>query len=60
VIISYLGSFGGHHIIPFGWDFLWIGLFSLIIFYTAIRTRSALNTKKINDYIMNESMALEH
>jgi len=31
VIISYLGSFGGNQLIPFGWDFLVIGLFSICI-----------------------------
>ncbi len=38
--LSYLGEYGGgHHIIKFGWDFLIIAIFSLIIFSLAIRTR---------------------
>lgn len=36
--ISYLGSFGGKDIITFGWDFLVIGIFSIIIFYIALLT----------------------
>lgn len=41
VLISYLGSFGGGRgIIPFGWDFLVIAIFSSIILYVAIRSRS--------------------
>lgn len=35
-VISYLGTFGGgKDLIPFGWDFLIILLFSLVIFYLA-------------------------
>jgi amino acid transporter len=41
-IISYLGAFGGKHIIPFGWDFFVIACFSLIIFILAIKTRIEL------------------
>jgi len=37
--ISYLGSFGGKGYIPFGWDFLVIGIFSLVILMLAIATR---------------------
>ncbi len=41
-IISYLGSFGGKNIIPFGWDFLVIGLFSLVILYLAVKSRAPM------------------
>lgn len=37
--ISYLGAFGGRNIIPFGWDFVVIALFSLVVFYWAILSR---------------------
>ena len=40
VMISYLGSFGGKGIIPFGWDFLVIALFSLVIMYLAVINRA--------------------
>jgi amino acid transporter len=40
-LISYLGSFGGIHKISFGWDFVVIAIFSLIILYLAILTRSS-------------------
>lgn len=36
-IISYLGAFGGHNIIKFGWDFVIIAIFSAIIFYWAVK-----------------------
>ena len=36
--ISYLGSFGGKNIITFGWDFLVIGIFSIVVFYLALLT----------------------
>jgi amino acid transporter len=38
--ISYLGSFGGKNIIPFGWDFLVIAIFSLVMMGLAVATRS--------------------
>lgn len=38
--ISYLGAFGGKNIIPFGWDFLVIAIFSLVAMCLAIATRS--------------------
>lgn len=40
VLISYLGSFGGEKIIPFGWDFLVIAVFSLVILILAVKSRS--------------------
>jgi amino acid transporter len=40
ILISYLGTFGGKGIISFGWDFLVIALFSLVILYLAIKTRN--------------------
>ena len=42
-IISYLSSFGGKHIIPFGIDFAVIGIFSITIYFLA--TYLALRTK---------------
>ncbi len=40
-LISYLGSFGGgKNIIPFGWDFLVIALFSTIVLSLAVLTRA--------------------
>jgi amino acid transporter len=48
VLISYLGSFGGKNIIPFGWDFLVIGIFSLAILYLAVKNR-ATSSERIYD-----------
>ncbi len=39
VLISYFGSFGGTGAIAFGWDFLVIGAFSVVILYLAVITR---------------------
>lgn len=39
-IISYLGAFGGTGLIPFGWDFLVIAIFSVLMLYLAVLTRS--------------------
>ena len=36
ILISYLGAFGGKQLFTFGWDFLVIAIFSIIIFYLAI------------------------
>ncbi len=42
ILISYLGSFGGgKNSIPFGWDFLVIGVFSSIVLYLAVKTRKS-------------------
>lgn len=38
-VISYLGAFGGKDILPFGWDFLVIAVFSVIILCLAVLTR---------------------
>ncbi|VVC76973.1 Aspartate-proton symporter [Aquicella siphonis] len=60
IIMSYLGSFGGVGLIPFGWDFLVMALFSLIIFQLAVQSRVALDSAKITEFLASESMALEH
>lgn len=36
ILISYLGAFGGKQLFNFGWDFLVIAIFSIVIFYLAI------------------------
>jgi amino acid transporter len=38
-IFSYLGNYGGTHIIPLYWDLLYLMAFSLIIFYFALASR---------------------
>ncbi len=48
VLISYLGAFGGKQIIPFGWDFLVIGIFSMAILYLAVLNRA--NTVNVPKY----------
>lgn len=42
MLISYFGAFGGKNVIPFGWDFLVIGIFSIVILYLAIKNRAAV------------------
>jgi amino acid transporter len=49
--ISYIGSFGGLQIIPFGWDFCAIAAFSMTIFYLAVKTRVSLSDKQANEYL---------
>lgn len=39
--ISYLGAFGGKNVIPFGWDFLVMGIFSIAILILAVKNRAA-------------------
>lgn len=46
VIISWLGAFGGKNIIPFGWDFLVIGLFSMAILYLAVKNRATIGERE--------------
>jgi amino acid transporter len=52
IIISYLGAFGGKNIIPFGWDFVVITLFSSVILFLAVSHRSVAIT---HDAIINPS-----
>lgn len=52
ISISYLGAFGGgKNIIPFGWDFLVVGLFSLGILYLAVLTRVELCQQAVSDFL---------
>jgi hypothetical protein len=58
VIISYLGAFGGLNWIPFGWDFLVMGIFSVVVLYLAVYTRIAMSAEEVADYLTSESAAL--
>ncbi len=58
VLISYVGAFGGLNILPFGWDFLIVGLFSVCILYLAVWSRVALTSEEVTDYLVSESAAL--
>ena len=50
VLISYLGAFGGGlNVIPFGWDFLVIGIFSLTILVLAVKNRASFAGEKVYD-----------
>ena len=46
ISISYLGAFGGKNIIPFGWDFLVIGIFSAFILYLAVKNRAPVSEEE--------------
>lgn len=50
VIISYLGSFDGKKIIPFGWDFATIGIFSIVILILALKCRLPEASQNIMEY----------
>ncbi|RDI42552.1 APC family permease [Aquicella lusitana] len=52
VLISYLGAFGGKNVIPFGWDFVVIGIFSAVILYIAVKNRAVAGEK-----ILEQSLA---
>lgn len=60
VAISYFGSFGGINIIPFGWDFLVIGIFSVVILYISIKSRAVLTPEEVADYLISKTVAVEH
>ena len=49
-VISYAGAFGGKNIITFGWDFLVIGIFSVLILYLAVKNRATVNEKILDQY----------
>lgn len=48
LLISYLGSFGGKNIIPFGWDFFVMGIFSTVIMALAVMTRSKASLEQFD------------
>lgn len=48
-LISYLGAFGGKDIIPFGWDFVVLGVFSWVILQLALKTK--LSRTEAQDFI---------
>lgn len=50
ILISYLGSFGGRGIISFGWDFLVIAIFSVVILWLAVTTRLNTVTQQYQRY----------
>lgn len=56
IAISYLGSFGGLQQIPFGWDFLVIGIFSIVIFYIAVQSRAVVTTEEITEFLQIENI----
>jgi hypothetical protein len=39
IMFSYVGAFGGKNLMPFGWDFLVLALFSILILYLAVKYR---------------------
>ena len=45
-LMSYLGSFGGKNVIPFGWDFLVIAIFSFVILRLAVATRIRMEVEQ--------------
>lgn len=53
VLISWLGAFGGKNVIPFGWDFLVIGIFSAVILYVAVYNRATV----ASDHVFDERLA---
>lgn len=56
VTISYLGAFGGKHIIPFGWDFLVIGIFSVVTMYFAVTSRATNMVENFTNYQLAEAI----
>ncbi len=58
-LISYLGSFGGKQIITFGWDFLVIGIFSIIVFYLAVIARLDSVWQQYQSYKQAESFSTD-
>lgn len=55
ILISYLGAFGGKGIIPFGWDFLVIAVFSVVILYLAIVSRATVTSAGLACFLAVES-----
>ncbi len=54
VCISYLGAFGGKQVIPFGWDFLVIAVFSVIIMFLAVWNRATVSEPELSQEVAHE------
>lgn len=59
IVISYLGAFGGLNIIPFGADFVVIGVFSIGILYLAVKNRATIASEQKDRDGMEEFLVLE-
>lgn len=57
-LISYLGAFGGKQIIPFGWDFLVIAIFSVIILKLAVANRATMIQEQFSHYRVTKALPL--
>jgi hypothetical protein len=57
-LISYLGAFGGKNVIPFGWDFLVIAIFSVVMLYVAVLVRSRRMAADYADFHLLEPAAI--
>lgn len=55
VLISYLGAFDGKNIIPFGWDFLVIGIFSIVMLRLAVAVRLEKVSTQYNTFLAQPS-----
>jgi amino acid transporter len=55
-LISYFGAFGGKNVIPFGWDFLVIAVFSAIMLYLAVISRSTHMVRDFANYHTLETL----
>lgn len=52
-LLSWMGTFGGGiGLLPFGWDLLAVGVFSVIIFHYAVRC--GLSVEKYEEYLQEE------
>jgi len=58
-LISYFGSFGGgKNRIPFGWDFLVIAVFSIVILYLAVLSRTTKTLENFEKYREIKSISI--
>lgn len=56
VFISYVGSFGGIGLLPFGWDFIVIAIFSIIILRMAVSQRADLSAEQLKTFLESENL----
>lgn len=55
ILISYLGAFGGKNIIPFGWDFLVIGILTIAVLYLAVQNRIQSSEEELRKHLYSEA-----
>lgn len=60
ILISWLGTYGGINVIPFGFDFVVIAAFSVVILFLALHTSAPITMDEVEEFLLAEAHAFNH